>query len=143
MGTQGALAGVGDAVGAAHRVVDHGAGHQLPAILQRGPAVLAAVQLGKTRTAKALPRLCSVRGSPNISPLLTPLPDPKRICQMTNGGYILTRSSWKTSNFLSQPSLEKTESRLEGRHYSLSSAFITMPLYLTEPTRILQKAAEK
>lgn len=46
VGTQGALAGVGDAVGAAHGVVDHGAGHQLPAILQRGPGVLAAVQLG-------------------------------------------------------------------------------------------------
>lgn len=62
---------------------------------------------------------------------------------MINCGYILTHSSWKTSNFLSQPSLEKTGSRLEGRHYSLSSAFIMMPLYLTEPTRILQKAAQK
>lgn len=63
---------------------------------------------------------------------------------MTNYAYKLTRSSWKTSNFLSQPSLEKkAESRLEGRHYSLSPAFITMPLHLTEPTRILQKTAQK
>lgn len=74
VGTQGALAGVGDTVGAAHGVVDHGAGQQLTAILQRGPGVVAAVQLGESRTAKALHGLYSVQGSPNTTPPLMPLP---------------------------------------------------------------------
>lgn len=45
VGTQCALAGISDTVGSTDRIVDHGAGHQLSAILQRGSWVLAAVKL--------------------------------------------------------------------------------------------------
>lgn len=68
VGTQGALAGVGDAVGAAHGVVDHGAGQQLTAILQRGPGVVAAVQLGESRTTKALPQALLRARKPQHNP---------------------------------------------------------------------------
>lgn len=43
---QRAFAGIGDAIGSTDWIVDHGAGHQLPAILQCGGSVLAAVKLG-------------------------------------------------------------------------------------------------
>lgn len=76
VGTQDALAGVGDAVSAAHGVVDHAAGHQLPAILQRGAAELAAVQLGKQGQQRLCHGLRSMQGSPNTSPLLRPMPKP-------------------------------------------------------------------
>lgn len=46
VGTQCALAGISDTVGSTDGIVDHGAGHQLSAILQRGSWVLAAVKLG-------------------------------------------------------------------------------------------------
>lgn len=76
VGTQDALAGVGDAVGAADGVVDHGAGHQLRAILQRGAGEPAAVQLGKQGQQRVCHGLCSVQGSPNTAPLLMSLPKP-------------------------------------------------------------------
>lgn len=46
VGTQCALAGISDTIGTADGIVDHRAGHQLSAVLQRGSSVLAAVELG-------------------------------------------------------------------------------------------------
>lgn len=43
---QSAFAGIGDTIGSTDGIVDHGAGHHLSAILQRGGFVLAAVKLG-------------------------------------------------------------------------------------------------
>lgn len=70
VGTQGALAGVGDSISATHGVVDHGAGQQLSAILEHSPAVLAAVQLGTPRTTRALPRALLRAQTPAHPPCL-------------------------------------------------------------------------
>lgn len=100
VGTQSALAGVSEAIGTTDGVVDHRAGHQLSAVLQRGASVPAAVELGN-RQQKLGHRLCSVQEHPDTTPLLMPLPF--RVCRRTNYGYIATHSSRKTSNFLSWP----------------------------------------
>lgn len=71
MGTQGALAGVGDAVAAAHGVVDHGTGHDIPAVLQRGRAVLAAVQLQNKDSKGSATGSAPCKGAPAHPPCLS------------------------------------------------------------------------
>lgn len=99
VGTQCTLTGISDTIGTADGIIDHRAGHQLSAVLQRGSWVLAAVELGNKDSKSSGTGSALCKGAQTQTPLLTPLPF--RICHRTNYGYILTHSSWKTSNFLS------------------------------------------
>lgn len=121
VGTQCTLAGISDTISATDGIIDHGAGHQLSAIIQRGNWVPAAVKLRNKDTGSAL---CNPHA---YASALWCLPQDKL--------WLYIKSFFmENQQFPFLVMVEKTESRLGGRHYSFSFVFILMSLYFAEQT---------
>lgn len=139
VGTQHTFTGVCHTVSTADGTVDHCAGHHLSAILQRGSWVLAAVKLGNIDSKSSGTGSALCKGVQTHTHTFMPF----RICHWTNYGYILTHSSWKTSNFLSQSDVGEDWIKAWRQTLLIQFCIYHDAPNLAEPTRILENTAQK